>query len=353
MSLVPTIDLARWRAGHHDVVAAELDTACCEIGFFQVINHGVDPAVTDAMLRATERFFALSPEVKLRTRPPALEVNRGYAARGVEGLAYSVGIARPADLFEAFNIGPDDVDISNPAIAVERHRLFAANIWPPEVAALRPALVNHFAAARGVADTLLDIAALALGMPDRWFSAFTTHSTDTLRVNHYETQPGDPDPEPGQVGMGEHTDYGIVTVLYADAVPGLQIVGPDGRWHEVVPAPGALLVNLGDLMAQWTNDRWRSTLHRVLPPQRQPSTVNRRRSAAFFHDGNHDALIECLPTCRSADRPQRYQPVLAGDHLMGKLLGPRTLTASTAADTTGGRLDSANDEQLGGPSLSG
>jgi isopenicillin N synthase-like dioxygenase len=139
--------------------------------------------------------------------------------------------------------------------------------------------------------------------------------------------------------MGAHTDYGILTVLYADRVPGLEIVGPDGEWHGVVPPDDAFLVNLGDLLAEWTNDRWRSTLHRVVPPPRGTQGAAIRRSIAFFHDGNHDALIECLPTCCSADNPPRYPAVVAGDHLMAKLLGPRTLTASDAVSTAGDRVD--------------
>jgi isopenicillin N synthase-like dioxygenase len=139
--------------------------------------------------------------------------------------------------------------------------------------------------------------------------------------------------------MGAHTDYGIVTVLHADQVPGLEIVGPDGDWHGVVPPDGAFLVNLGDLLAQWTNDRWRSTLHRVTPPPSMVDGPAVRRSMAFFHDGNYDAVIECLPTCASPDNPSRYPPVVAGEHLMAKLLGPRTLTASEATSTAGARMD--------------
>jgi len=335
--LVPVIDLAAWRAGDRSV-AEEIDRGGREIGFFEVVGHGIPAPVIDDMLAATAHFFEQPEAVKRQYAPPRPEVNRGYAARGQEGLAYSVGVERPADLFEAFNIGPDVVDETDPAIAVERHRLFAENIWPTETPSLRPALVAYMAESRRVADTLLDAFAVALGMPEGFFHPFTTHSTDTIRVNHYRTAPGDPEPAPGQVGMGEHTDYGIVTVLYADPVPGLQIIGPDGRWHDVVPSSGALLVNLGDLTATWTNDRWRSTLHRVLPPARHPSEVRTRRSVAFFHDGNHDALVEALPTCTSADHPPKYAPIRAGEHLMNKLLGPRTLTVSNAVDTTGGRL---------------
>jgi isopenicillin N synthase-like dioxygenase len=124
-------------------------------------------------------------------------------------------------------------------------------------------------------------------------------------------------------------------VLYAEPVAGLQIVAPDGDWIDVMPADDALVINLGDLTAQWTNDQWRSTVHRVVPPSVSGPAV--RRSAAFFLDGNWDALIECLPTCTSATDPPRYPPVTAGDHLMAKLMGPRLLRASDATDTSGNR----------------
>jgi isopenicillin N synthase-like dioxygenase len=104
----------------------------------------------------------------------------------------------------------------------------------------------------------------------------------------------------------------------------------------VIPVDDALVINLGDLTAQWTNDQWRSTVHRVVPPTSFDGPAV-RRSAAFFLDGNWDAVIECLPTCASAADPPRYAPVTAGDHLMAKLMGPRLLRASEAVDTAGDR----------------
>ena len=148
---------------------------------------------------------------------------------------------------------------------------------------------------------------------------------------------GDDEPAPGQQRMGAHTDYGVVTVLWADGAPGLQVF-LEGAWQPVRPEPGALLVNLGDLTAEWTNDRWRSTLHRVVPPQ--GSGPSRRRSTAFFLDANWDARIECLPSCTDDEHPPKYPPVLAGEHLMAKLMGPRTLRASDATDTAADRRSS-------------
>jgi isopenicillin N synthase-like dioxygenase len=253
-------------------------------------------------------------------------------------LAYSLGVdGAPPDLFEAFNMGPDQWPEGDPICEAERDRIFAPNLWPSRPAGLRSALVAYFDAVRDLAHQLTGLFELALDLDPDFFENKTDHSTDTMRVNHYERRSGDPDPLPGQVRMGAHTDYGVVTVVYADAVPGLQIVGPDGGWHDVLPVEGAVLVNLGDLLAEWTNDRWRSTLHRVVPPDRRAPGRARRRSVAFFHDGNYDALVECLPTCCSAENPPKYPPMLAGDHLMAKLLGPRTLTVSDAVSTAGDR----------------
>ncbi|HEY4331614.1 MAG TPA: 2OG-Fe(II) oxygenase family protein, partial [Ilumatobacteraceae bacterium] len=240
--------------------------------------------------------------------------------------------------FEAFNVGPDDVDRDDSFYRDAPFDFFAPNVWPKETATMRAAVDAYFREAHRVAMTLTDVFAAALGLGDEWFRPHVDRSTVTMRVNHYERRVDDPPPLEAQMRMGAHTDYGVVTVLYADAVPGLQIVGPNGAWHDVVAAPGALLVNLGDLTAQWTNDRWRSTLHRVVPPPVDGSGAAVRRSMAFFLDGNYDALVECLPTCTSAGSPPRYAPVRAGDHLIAKVLGPRTLTASEAMDTAGDRL---------------
>jgi isopenicillin N synthase-like dioxygenase len=327
--LVPVVDLTAVDA------PAQLDAACRSVGFMSVLGHGVPRDVIDAMVTATDELFALPLDEKLRYRSPLPEINRGYAAKGTEGLTYSLGVdGRPPDLFEAFNIGPDKVPEGVPVDRPE----FAANIWPERPAHLRDALLPYFAEVAALARRITSVMAVALGLGATFFDDKTDHSTDTLRVNHYERGAGEPAPLPGQQRMGAHTDYGIVTVLHADRVPGLEIVGPDGAWHGVVPPDGAFLVNLGDLLAEWTNDRWRSTLHRVVPPPSADGPAV-RRSMAFFHDGNYDAVIECLPTCSSADNPPRYPRVIAGEHLMAKLLGPRTLTTSDAMSTMGARVD--------------
>ena len=160
-----------------------------------------------------------------------------------------------------------------------------------------------------------------------------------MRCNWYSRVAGSPDPLPGQQRMGAHTDYGIVTVLYADRVPGLELLDKRGEWIGVVPEPGAYLVNVGDLLAQWSNDRWVSTLHRVVPPPATTDGPSLRRSIAFFHDGDWDAMIQCLPTCCSEDEPPKYAPVRALDHLLNKLVGGRAMEPAETTAHIGDRID--------------
>jgi len=134
-TLVPVVDLSSPDA------PAAIDAACRESGFFQVVNHGLDLTLAEDLLAALETFFHLPAEVKLQYPPPSPDVNNGYSAIGAESLAYSLGVEAPPDLFEAFNFGPEDPDLTNPAVAAERDRIFAPNIWPAEVPELRDRVV--------------------------------------------------------------------------------------------------------------------------------------------------------------------------------------------------------------------
>ena len=125
--------------------------------------------------------------------------------------------------------------------------------------------------------------------------------------------------EAGQLRAGAHSDYGTLTLLRQDDAPGgLQVGGVDGTWHDVPSTPGAYVVNVGDALARWTNDRWISTVHRVVVPPADAGRDCERFSMAFFHNANWDAVIECIPTCADAENPPKYPPVTAGRHLMDK-----------------------------------
>jgi isopenicillin N synthase-like dioxygenase len=226
------------------------------------------------------------------------------------------------DYFEAFNVGVTGE--AHPE--VDLHEAFyAPNIWPDsrgpfESESFRAGVETYFHEAGRVARTLCRIFADALEVDRELFEIATSHSADVLRMINYALAPGEVVGDQEQTGMGAHSDYGIVTVLWADEIPGLQLLGTDGTWHDVQPAEGALLVNIGDLMARWTNDQWPSTLHRVRPPV-VDGTIRRRRSAAYFHDGNVDAVIETLPSCVGSG--SHYPPITIGEHLANKLSSSR------------------------------
>jgi isopenicillin N synthase-like dioxygenase len=341
MSLgMPVVDLASWRTGgpaSRAQVARHVSTACATLGFFQVTGHGVDVDLVDGMLAANDHLFALSPAEKRRLLCPP-EVNRGYTPSGSESLAQSLGVTTPPDRFEAFNLGRDVLDDADPAVAAVRDSFLAPNVWPSSPPWIRDVLVDYFDAVADLARTITRVFAAALDLPEEFFLERCQHPTETLRLIRYSEAKEAPAPVDGQQRMGAHTDYGIVTVLHADRVPGFELVGPDGRWWPVIPADGAFVVNIGDLLAEWTNDRWRSTLHRVVPPPPSASDEVVRRSAAFFLDGDHDCIVECLPTCTSADDPPRYPPVRAGEHLRQKLAGSREGRMPATVDTVHDRI---------------
>lgn len=310
-------------------VADEFDHAARTSGFLTVTGHDVAPALLAEMLDVTAAFFDLPIEDKMAYYLEDRSANRGYAPEGSEALAYSLGESDlPTDLFEAFNAGLEltDADLADPYFAARRHDLFAQNVWPSD--AFRSTWLAYREAVDRVANEIVAVAALALGMPADHFEPFLDRGPTVIRANNYQRRADAPDPVAGQMRMGAHTDYGSVTVLLADPVPGLQICDDAGTWHDVTPDEGAFIVNLGDLLAEWSNDRWRSTLHRVVPPPTGDGEPVRRRSVAWFQQPNWDAVIECLPSCSDASNPPRYASVTSGDHLMAKLMGPRLLRPS-------------------------
>jgi isopenicillin N synthase-like dioxygenase len=161
---------------------------------------------------------------------------------------------------------------------------------------------------------LLELFAIALDLPTRWFDDKVDHDMSNLGANYYPPQPTPP--EPGQLRKGPHTDWGSVTILLHDDAGGLQVQAADGRWVDVPCVAGGLVVNIGDLLAIWTNDTWVSTMHRVVNPPVDVASRD-RLSIVFFHQPNHDAEIACIPTCIGSGI--RHQPVRSGDWFATKL----------------------------------
>jgi isopenicillin N synthase-like dioxygenase len=311
-----------------------LDRACREVGFFQAVGHGIPDALVADVFAVADEFFGRPLPEKVAWSSPTPEVERGYSAKGTEGFAYTLGLEQPPDLFEAFTVGREPVP-DLPAFHKAAHTMFSPNIWPEQPERMRGVLLEYWHEASRVAHLVTGTMARALRLDPDFFEPYTDASIDTLRVNFFEGRPGDT-AAVDQFGIGPHTDYGICTVLLTDHEPGLQVFAGD-EWRPVTPVPGAVVVNVGDLLARWTNDHWRSTLHRVMPVLPTGDEVRRRRSLPFFHEGNYDALVECLPTCTGPGDPPRYPPITGGEHVYEKLLAGRLLSATAAESTVGDR----------------
>ena len=335
--MIPLIDIDPFlhgSAADKARTAAALDDACREMGWLVIAGHGVPGALVDEMHAVSRAYFALPHWEKMKHKVPA-DRYRGYTPPGTESLAYSLGEERPTDLKEAYNIGPVDAACDEYHYGPAGARYFAPNVWPDRPADMRRIWEEYYREMCRLSLDMMRIFALALDMPEDFFEPKIDEHITNFSVIHYPAQPDAP--LPGQLRGGAHTDYGSLTLVHCDTdVGGLQIQRKDGTWEDVPWFSDSFSVNLGDLMAEWTNDRWRSTMHRVANPPRDKAHLD-RQSLIFFHQPNYDAVIECLPSCVSADNPARYGRTTSGEHITTQLTKQRApgLEAEAAGKPAG------------------
>jgi isopenicillin N synthase-like dioxygenase len=293
MTVIPVIGVD----GDEAKVADEISRACAEVGFFVVRNHGIGPNVFDDAYEESMNFFRRTAEQK-NSYPMQTSTARGdndYSPYGYSALlsenahAYAGRPGRPADYVEKFSVGRLVLDDAEDLPFPEDDR----------GAALRMALKTYFAACETVADRIAELLTVALELPRDFFALRTNRSNDSLRSQFY---PGQRKEFRNDQGMGEHTDGTFLTLLSADG-PGLQLRDLAGTWLDVdVGRRDWFVVNIGDLMARWSNDEYVSTPHRVKLADRP------RQSIVFFKLANDDTVIECFPKF-TRDRPAKYEAI--------------------------------------------
>jgi len=305
MKHVPTLDISRYD-NDRPAFVAELGAAYREFGFCCISGHGIPAAAIDAAYDAFQRFFALPPEVKLKYHLPGSGGARGYTPFGIETAKDS----RYPDLKEFWHIGREIPRDSKYA------EVMAPNLWPDEVPDFREVGYGLYTALDDLGTRVLRALALHIDLAEDFFEDKTNFGNSILRPIHY---PPITAPDIPNVRAGAHEDINFITLLVGASAEGLEVLTREGNWLPITTEGDAIVVNIGDMLQRLTNHVYPSTTHRVVNP-RNENARKPRFSVPFFLHPNPDVVLDVLPSCVSADNPQRYAtPITAHDYLLERL----------------------------------
>ena len=302
---IPTLDIRRYETDR-DAFVAELGAAYREWGFAGIRNHGIPQAAIDGAYDAFKAFFALPADVKMQYHVKGGGGARGYTPFGVETAKDS----KYPDLKEFWHVGreiPRDSKYAD---------VMAPNLWPSEVPGFRDYGYGLFEALDTLGSRVLRALALHIDLPETYFDDKTNFGNSILRPIHY---PPITTPDVPNVRAGAHEDINLITLLVGASAQGLEVLSRKGEWVPFTADADTIVVNIGDMLQRLTNHVYPSTTHRVTNPPgdaaRQP-----RYSVPFFLHPNPDFMIDALPSCISADNPNRYpQPIGAHEYLQERL----------------------------------
>jgi len=303
---LPVIDisgLSSNRAIERQKVGAQLRAACLDKGFFYISNHGVPESLIDDVFREAAAFFALPAEQKSEVDKAKSKANRGYEP--LQGQTLEAGA--PPDLKEGYYIGPEhSPDDPRVVAGMFNH---GANQWPAQRPNFRPVMLVYLQVMLDLSARMMSGIALSLDLPEDYFAHYCSNVMATVRLLHYPPHPAQA--LPGQKGAGAHTDFGGLTLLRQDDNGGLQVWDQTSEaWIHAEPIPATYVLNLGDMIARWTNDRYRSTVHRVVN-----ASGRERYSVPFFYTGNYAHKVECIPTCLAPGEAPKYPATTVEAHM--------------------------------------
>jgi len=308
---IPSLDLKDFISGSASAKAqfvSDLGNAYNDIGFVAIRGHLLEEVTQNSLYRAVQDFFALSDQLKQKYEDPALLGQRGYIGRMKE---HAKGRSVP-DLKEFYHIGqvidPDDAACKD----------YPENIWPDQVPALKEYGIQAFKALESTATSMLRALALYLDLDEYYFDEKIKNGNSILRPIHYFPIM-DPDSiPPGAVRAAEHTDINLITLLMGASADGLQVLNKDGEWIPITALPHQLVVNVGDMLSRLTNNKLKSTIHRVVnPPGDKMNTP--RYSIPFFMHPRSKMDLSCLDNCIDEEHPKSFEDITAGDFLVERL----------------------------------
>lgn len=308
---VPIIDIGHVSTPEERIaLAQQIRDACMSVGFFYISNHGIPQETIDQVFSAIKVYFSLPLETKMRLFHREVSNFKGYEPV----LDSNTDPGNKGDFHEAFEIGWEElVPKEHDEKRVNDGAMAGANVWPSEPAGFREACLNYYHAAVGVGKVLFHLFALALDLPETYFDDKTKNCSATMRFHHYPPQTGPEDD--GIVGIGAHSDFECFTMLWQEPdIQALQLLNSEKQWINAPPIPGTLVINIGDQLARWTNDVFRSTVHRAIN-----RTGVHRYSIPLFFSTDYHVQVEPMPTCVSPERPPKYEPVVAGEYIQQRL----------------------------------
>ena len=298
---IPIVDLAaylRGEPGELERIARQLRHIFEHVGFYFITNHGVPQALVDRMFEEVKRFHAQPVEAKLRVK--INQHNVGYMQmRGATTRHSQLTTNNKPNVNEAF-FAKRDLPVDHPDVVTGKP-FRSANQWPEDLPGFRETVVAYQGALESLGKALLPAYALALDLPASAFEEGFREPTYTLRMTHYPQQEAEVE---GEFGLAPHTNTSFMTLLAQNRIPGLAIGLPSGSWIDAPAIEGAFLVNGGDLLRRWTNDRFMATPHRVVNRSGQE-----RYAIPFFFDCATDYVMTPLESCVSAQSPVRYDPI--------------------------------------------
>ncbi|KAK4032227.1 hypothetical protein C8A01DRAFT_50941 [Parachaetomium inaequale] len=323
--LIPLIDFSKFLDGSPSQkleTAKAILTGFQTAGFIYLSNIPIPPSTVAHVFETSAQFFRLPAATKNALAWSTPEANRGYSAPGREKVsllttnAAEISALRTSipDIKESLEIGPDN-DPAHP------------NRWPPEsgeLAGFRQTMTSFAAALDALHQSVMRAIAVGMALPDEtFFDRFVSDADNTLRLLHYPAVSRALfRANPGQVRAGEHSDYGSVTFLFQDKRGGLQVQSPSGAFVDATPIEGTCVVNAGDLLARWSNDTIKSTVHRVVEPpafEEEGEEYPARYSIAYFCNPNFKDFIEAIPGTYATEADKKYEGINSGEYLIQRL----------------------------------
>lgn len=312
-SEIPLVDVSGLRSsdpGERMAAVKQLDRAARDVGFVYIAGHGIAKETVDGLKQAAKALFALPMEAKMDYYIGKSTNHRGYVPQGEEFYGQGGG-----DLKEAFDTAMD-LPADDPDY-LAGNRMLGPNVWPDEVAAHKAAVDRYYTEVIDLGKDLLRGFAMGLGLPEDIFVKHVTKPTSQLRLIHYwETDTvttAEEQAKQKRMGIGAHTDYELFTILLPTA-PGLQVLRNDGEWIDAPPIDGTFVINIGDMLENWSNGIYIANSHRV-------DRVNEERySFPLFFATDYETVVAPLPELIEEGTKTKYGPISAGDHLVAQTI---------------------------------